>query len=318
MVFSLSVVIPVVVLLTTTALNIAGNLVKAFSYSDSGFFVTIYLWKGEFCSSATGCIKISHSELGSGTCDFKNQYRAAQAFGILACLMSGLMLLVCAANAASVFGPITARNVQLQTLGALVLIGIEVLAFILFATVKNLECLSSKNASYEAAPFLFLACIVLAIVYLSWTVFTNAAENSGSAVQTNNNPPGRPSQSQQRGEVEQSPPNKDSNKASAAAHHGGASSPLANAVVAATSAPHVAVSVEQEHDATRQRPTLAPTSTEEVAVPEGDDWVFDSNTGLSWSEKMKLFFDPASAQFYDPGSELWYDPSVGRWHQITQ
>lgn len=46
-----------------------------------------------------------------------------------------------------------------------------------------------------------------------------------------------------------------------------------------------------------------------------DGWELDENTGLYWSDREKLFYDPISGHFYDPESELWYDPSTEQWYQ---
>lgn len=46
-----------------------------------------------------------------------------------------------------------------------------------------------------------------------------------------------------------------------------------------------------------------------------DGWELDENTGLYWSDREKLFYDPISGHFYDPESELWYDPTTEQWYQ---
>jgi hypothetical protein len=304
----MSSLIPVVFLSACTALSIAGNLAKAFTISSSTYVITYHLWKADYCVPGVSCGSLKHSDLGTGTCDFKDQYRAAQAFGILTCMISGVLLLVSVANLFKVFGPISHRNLQFQTLGSFFLIGFQVLMFIIFVTIKNLDCMSSQDPSYDAAPFLFLGCIVVALAYLGWTVFADGDDVAPSHI---------------------------SQPAAAGAHispEGGATrdrqvntsqatrEPSAPALAAAYSteaqaAPQLVV--EADHSVGQPRlPTLAATSTEEVAVPEGDDWVYDETTGLSWSESTRLFFDPASAQFYDPASEMWFDPQVGRWHHV--
>jgi hypothetical protein len=310
---SASLAIPTVLLLATTALSIAGNAAKAFSFNASGYDATFHLWRANVCSAA-GCFTISHSDLGagSGSCDFRHQYRAAQAFGILACMVSGSLLLVCLANLASVCSPtVSASNLQLQTFGSFLLIGVEILAFITFVTIKNLDCWSSLNVSYEAAPFLFLGCIVLGLLYLAWSVFAQAPEEDEEPAT-----PARAAADQQP--PQSSDPSSAHRNQTATTAAAEPSSPLASAVAAAAAQPPPQYPSGDDVDAHPRRPVLAASSTEELAVPEGDDWLFDQSTGLSWSESMKLFFDAASAQFYDPGSELWYDPSVGRWHRLAE
>lgn len=311
--FSATFLIPVVFLSACTALSIAGNLAKAFTITSSSYVITYHLWKADYCVPGVSCGSLKHGDLGAGTCDFKNQYRASQAFGILTCLISGVMLIVSVLNVFKAFGPVSHRNLQLQTLGSFFLIGFQVLMFIIFVTIKNLDCMSSQDPSYDAAPFLFLGCIVVALAYLGWTVFADGDDVSPSHISQQQQPRaaatvvvGASAAGSGATPDRQGPSTREPSAPSLAAAYSTPAQPAQQLVVEET----------RSTDQQRRLPTLAATSTEEIAVPEGDDWVYDESTGLSWSETTRLFFDPASAQFYDPESEMWFDPQVGRWHRV--
>lgn len=46
-----------------------------------------------------------------------------------------------------------------------------------------------------------------------------------------------------------------------------------------------------------------------------NDWVFDPNSGLDWSESLYLFRDPGTQHLYDPNTGKWFDPVLQEWYQ---
>eukprot|EP00759_Apiculatamorpha_spiralis_P022256 PhF_6_TR26561/c0_g1_i1/m.38427 len=76
--------------------------------------------------------------------------------------------------------------------------------------------------------------------------------------------------------------------------------------------------------ATEQPPaastTNANTNSGIPALPEGlefeDEWQYDPEHNLYWSDRQQLYLDPNSNQYYDPGSEQWYNPETGEWYAV--
>ena len=48
---------------------------------------------------------------------------------------------------------------------------------------------------------------------------------------------------------------------------------------------------------------------------QANDWTYDTNSGLEWSNTLYLFKDPTTQHLYNPQSELWYDPVTREWYQ---
>ncbi|CUG01359.1 transmembrane protein, putative [Bodo saltans] len=71
-----------------------------------------------------------------------------------------------------------------------------------------------------------------------------------------------------------------------------------------------AAGVAENRRTTEMRALTSTTNNQSL-----DGWELDENTGLYWSDREKLFYDPISGHFYDPESELWYDPTTEQWYQ---
>jgi hypothetical protein len=52
-------------------------------------------------------------------------------------------------------------------------------------------------------------------------------------------------------------------------------------------------------------------------VPEGDDWEYDVDAELFWSDSQRLYFDDKSGHFYDPDSGMWYNPTSRSWYDLS-
>lgn len=47
--------------------------------------------------------------------------------------------------------------------------------------------------------------------------------------------------------------------------------------------------------------------------PEGEDWEWDPNSQMYWSEARYMFFRTTDGWFYEPNSQQWYDPNTQQW-----
>jgi hypothetical protein len=51
--------------------------------------------------------------------------------------------------------------------------------------------------------------------------------------------------------------------------------------------------------------------------PEGppEDWKYEADSGLYWSETAKLYYEPSSTHFFDPEHRVWFDSDTEEWYQ---
>lgn len=79
----------------------------------------------------------------------------------------------------------------------------------------------------------------------------------------------------------------------------------------------VTVVPESGKPTTEERRELLPTQIPTKFMPEGDDWEYDDEAKLYWSQSQELFFDEASGHFYDPESDCWFNPQEQRWYKLS-
>jgi hypothetical protein len=52
-------------------------------------------------------------------------------------------------------------------------------------------------------------------------------------------------------------------------------------------------------------------------APIGDEWTFDSSSGMYWSTVKNLYLDPNTGHYFDAKSAQWYNPETGVWYAAS-
>lgn len=312
-------VVPVVVFLLITTLNIIGNVLKALSYSNTSLGIAsvwISLWESYVCSTSGSCVLYNHRELdlllgSSSNCEsFISHFRAAEAFGIITSFFAGLLVLISIiliVHQESIgFREVSRRGLVLSA----ILFALDLITFILFITTKDRTCIASvATISLEPAPFMYLCGFVLALVncgiYLRiGHVFKHYIPTVSSTSTTPAAPrflPGSTPQQQRSMVAERS-------------------IQIQPSATIDRSVPRSIVEQRPVSPIRVRSPARvrSPVSSGDGLWPDGDDWQMDEPSGLLWSENKHLFFDRSSGQFFDPKSDQWYDPEADRWYKLTK
>lgn len=332
--------------LFVTIFSIIGNAIPAFVFkttSASAVEVRMYLWRAKICVIGTEtCTAIGRADLDSvldGFCSgAASQLRAAEAGGIISCLLSGAVFIFAVTQ--------LVRTMRLQSF---ILIGacfamtlVQLITFLVFVTLKSQNCVSSQVAAfdYRAAPFMYLAGLIISLIQFAIMMLCSGSSQSESNPRSNSHLQEHDPISQSavfHTNVEPQQPRADlARQIQLPAVARFESTGISPAIAEANS--HSSTTVVQSTPQTEQQsanlsvnnvfdgpepesvqrfePRLASGSTLEHPIPDGDDWAIDEGSELLWSNAQALFFDPASAEFYDPASELWFNPTTREWHRI--
>ena len=68
-------------------------------------------------------------------------------------------------------------------------------------------------------------------------------------------------------------------------------------------------------DGRRQQQQM-PDAAAEAGDDDQQDWLFDEEAGMYWSDFHGLYLDPRTNFFYDPQSDCWHDPERDEWYRV--
>lgn len=300
-------VLPTLVLASCCALCIVGNLLYLMTTVEAftGYKISWWVWGAKGCDTTTGTCTIYGTQdidqVLSPTSDCSSwlrQLRAAEAFGIISSFASGV---------ATIGSVALILYQQLLTFPRVVVLGqvmcsvvtmASLMQFALTVTLVGRACIATRktaSTTFDAAAFLYLGSFILSVLCAFLYRAIGQCEDSDSQRRVVSAPNDRP--------YSTSP-----------------SVPRSTGTGTVVAVPHgpPAARGNMFGEPSSARPSSSPQPEVELQVlPEGDDWEFDQESGLMWSDERKLFFDQGSGHFYDPGSEQWYDPDGGKWYTIN-
>lgn len=327
---------PIFVFVIITMFCIIGNVVKGFEMDMGVVSPYLDLWALGTCTtdSTTGlkaCARIKFSDVSTlfgGSCDGAvHHIRAAAAFGIITSILSGTSLFL-----ACVFflrNNITSPKAFGIVLSALNVV-FTVIAFVLYISVREAECLDKLDLKVHAGAFMYLAAFLFSMLNVLLYALQDAPRGSASSNNNNNYGNNSPQQQQPQQPRNNEPrptgrPNNNNRppqQQSAGSPTKGGSSPQQQQQASPPPAsnqrslPPTTVSSSPPPPSQNNNNNNSNQGGQEELWPDGNDWVVDPSSDLLWSEEKHLFFDRQSGQFFDPKSDQWYDPEGNRWYKI--
>lgn len=306
-------VLPIVIFAVITALCVVGNFVYMLETVEHNtkYQYKWWLWGIKGCPVLGTCVTYDAGEFDrvvgkSDDCQsLVKQFRAAEVFAVVSAVCGGFSTMLSAYHLYMRDSIAAAKMVSRGQLMSGLQFASCLQTFVIMVTFPQRSCITAlrSQTTYEAATFLFLGGMVLALVNIFVFIRLSSVEKKRAATVRLAEMESL-AQSPEPAVLSPLPPTSGVTERRVASPARASPIPFSNA--------HT-----QEEEVTQDsQPLLETEIIGDEMRPVGDDWELDADSGLLWSVSKQHFFDLGSGQFYNPITQLWFDPVENTWHTL--